>query len=1084
MSVKKPVRTSRKTQRRQPAVIKGKKPAWVPVPAFDAPIGWLALYLLGRWKDAGRDGLIVICACEQRAERLGAIIQAFDPRTGVMVLPSLRPAPDDDIEPSPEVAGRRSSVLRRLAEQDKVLLISTAEAISQCVPSPASRRTSALRLALGAAFDVDRVRSFLVSGGYLLDERIETPGMAMFLGRALEVFPAGALGPVRISHDAGRITDIHAYDLADQRADHVLGEVAIDVVYEADGSNIASDNPDPRRSIATVFDYCPAASLIVDHGVDERAKRWFDRVEQVSADGFLGRGAWRKLLDGTTAEVLQQSASWPAAPTFFQEVSPTRSLRKFLTRQHEDGRRVIFTAATRRDLRAMDRRAGVKSTLCDDWQQATGTATDRPAAILADLDRGFVSEDGYAVITSADVFGSRAAHQDLMAVSMRRSIGPRRLSFGDAVIHMDRGMSILRGLATVTAEGLPDAEMIRLEFADADQVLLPLSELRAIWHYASEFDGVACDHADGRSWQERRAKAEADIADAASYIKSRIDERRRRKATPLVPSVADYESFAAGFGYTLTVDQGRAIAEVLTDLASDHPMDRLICGDVGYGKTEVALRAAAAAVFAGKQVAVAVPTTVLALQHLETFRRRFEAFGVKVGLLSRFTSAADGRAIKKELADGSLQLVIGTHTLAGKAVKFKDLALLVIDEEQHFGLAQKAKLAAMADGLHLLTMTATPIPRTMTEAQAGLRSLSIIATPPVRRMPVKTSVDTFRDTTITLALRREYRRRGQSFLVCPRIEDIGPMQERLHNLVPELKITALHGKMPAADIDSAMLRFAAGEADILLATNIIESGLDLPRANTIIVWRPDKFGLAQLHQLRGRVGRRATRAFALFLTDPDSKVSAAAAKRLDTLHKFSAPGAGFLVSAGDMDLRGGGDLISDKQSGHIQLVGPDLSAHLLERALGQADQLFDARPEVHPNVPAFMPASYICDDAIRLELYTRIFRCNDAQELESIEDEIEERFGEPPQEARNLFDLARFELDCIRLGITAVEAGPKSIAAAFNPEQGKKVQVHPDQHDLRWQGDRLIFRRTSTQSDRMAALAEYAVRIFSLIQWP
>jgi transcription-repair coupling factor (superfamily II helicase) len=1051
---------------------KGKRQASSHTPASNAPLGWLALHLLGQWRAAGLDGLTVICASEQRAEHLGAIIHALDPDAGVMVLPSLRSAPDDDIEPSPEIAGRRSSVLRRLAEQKSVLLVSTAEALSIRVPSPMAMQTSALRFQAGAAFDVDGVRSFLVSAGYLVDERIESPGTAMFLGQALEIFPAGALMPVRIGYQAGHITDMHAYSLEDQRDGAALDEVVVDVVDEVARSGEELDDADTRSSTVAVFDYFPTALVVVDHGVDDRARRWFDRIGRVSADGYLSLGAWTEYLCRSKTVVLSEFESWPDAADFFKNASPAKSFRKFLALQREGGRRVVYTAATKGDLRAMDRRAGIKSTLCNHWRQATEAAQDRPAAILADLDRGFVSEDGCVVVAASDLLGSRAAHQDIMAVSARREISASTLSFGDAVIHMDRGMAILRGLTTVNAEGVADAEMIRLEFADEEQVLLPLSDLRALWHYSSEADRVDLDRADGRSWHKRRVKAESDIASAALHIKSRIEERNERKATPLVPRAAQYEAFAAGFGYLPTVDQGRAIADVLKDLASDRPMDRLIGGDVGYGKTEIALRAAAASVFAGKQVAVAVPTTVLARQHLETFRRRFEAFGVKVELLSRFTSTSDARAIKKQLADGSLSVVIGTHTLAGKAVRFKDLGLLVIDEEQHFGLAQKAKLAALADGLHLLTMTATPIPRTMSEAQAGLRSLSIIATAPVRRMPVKTTVGTFHDATVASALRREHRRRGQSFLVCPRIEDIAFMEKRLGDLVPDLKIVVLHGKMPAADIDNAMLQFAAGEADILLATNIIESGLDLPRANTMVVWRPDKFGLAQLHQLRGRVGRRATRAFALFLTDPDGKVTGAAAKRLETLRKFDASGSGFLISASDLDLRGGGDLGSDKQSGHIQLLGPDLSAHLLHRALGSAKHLFDPRPEVRSDIPALLPDSYIQDETIRLELYSRIFRCKDAREIEAIEDEIEERFGDPPQEAHNLLGLARFELDCIHLGITSVEAGPRSIAVTFASEHRKLPARFDDDDDLTWKDGRLIFKRASTPAARMAALSQ------------
>ncbi|MCX7319100.1 MAG: helicase-related protein [Hyphomicrobiales bacterium] len=615
--------------------------------------------------------------------------------------------------------------------------------------------------------------------------------------------------------------------------------------------------------------------------------------------------------------------------------------------------------------------------------------------------------------------------------------------------------------------------MIRLEFADDDNALLPLSELRAIWRYSSDSDGVSLDKADGSSWPERRARAEADIAATAAHIAQRVAARDRLKVAPIVPAVGHYETFVAGFDYALTSDQARAISDVLKDLASDRPMDRLVCGDVGFGKTEVALRAAAAAVFAGKQAAISVPTTVLAQQHFDTFRQRFAPFGIEVGLLSRFASAAESRAVKNKLADGSLSVVIGTQALAAKGVGFKDLGLLVIDEEQHFGTAHKAKLAALADGLNCLTMTATPIPRTLGEVRAGLRSLSIIATAPVRRMPVKTIIEPFHEASVAAALRREHRRRGQSFLVCPRIEDIEPMAKRLQNLAPELRVIALHGKMPAAEIDAAMMHFAAGQADILLATNIIESGLDLPRANTIIVWRPEKFGLAQLHQLRGRVGRRSTRSFALFLSDPEAAPSGAAAKRLATLQKLTNQGAGFLISAGDMDLRGGGDLLSDKQSGHIQLLGSDLSAQLVDRALRREnlEQFLDRRPEVRLDIPTLLPATYVKDSALRLELYARLFRCSSTGQLEELEDEIEERFGELPQQARDLFGLLRCQIACMRLGITGIDAGPKSLAASFAEGQADLLPKRLDGDDkLEWKDGRLIYRRPGSAEERVNIL--------------
>lgn len=1060
-----------------------------PLPSSASPLGMTALYLLDVWRTAGRAGVIFICQDERRAEQLGAVVHAFEPRAEVMVLPSLGPSASDDLEPSPEIAGRRSSVLRRLAQAQGALAITTVHALARRVPKPENMLTSALRVSNGGPFVEDEVRSFLTVSKYLIDERIEAPGSAIFLGNAVEIFPAGALGPVRIGYDSGRVTDIHFYDLTDQRDLDALDAVVIDVVDET--SACAADEPqvsEKPRIASTVFDYCPSCALVVDHGVESIAKRWLSRVDGKEASSVMSLDEWEQHLSHRDIVILPETSSGPEPRTFFKDAAPTGSFRRFLKEQHDSGRRVIFTAASKRDLRAMDRRAGLASTLCPDWKQASAQAKpEDPAAMIADLDSGFGGPGSVVVVAAADVLGSRATHQDTMRVGRRRSIGDRGLSLGDVVIHMDRGMAILRDLVPLSAAGVPDTEMVRLQFADDDHVLLPLSDLRSIWRYSSDPGGVSLDKADGSSWLQRRSQAENDIAATARHITDRMSERRQRRVDPIVPKVADYETFASAFAYIPTVDQASAITDVLNDLAADSPMDRLVCGDVGYGKTEVALRAAAAAVFAGRQVALAVPTTVLARQHFETFRRRFEPFGVEVGLLSRFTTASEARAIKAKLADGSMSVVIGTHAVAAKGVKFDDLGLLVVDEEQHFGKAQKSKLEALAEGLNVLTMTATPIPRTLNEVSAGLRALSIIATPPVRRVAVVTVVEPFHEATVAAALRREHRRRGQSFVVCPRIEHIAPMARRLKDTVPELKAVALHGKMPAADIDAAMMSFAAGEADILLATNIIESGLDLPRANTIIVWRPDKFGLAQLHQLRGRVGRRSTRSFALFLTDPEGKPSGAAAKRLNTLKKLHDQGAGFLVSAGDMDMRGGGDFLSDEQSGHIQLLGTELSRHLLDREMRRAGPppVVERHPKVNLDIPAFLPSSYVKDAGIRLELYARIFRADDDGQLEELEDEVDERFGDIPMEAENLFGLARFELACIRLGISSVDAGPKSLAAIFDDRRRADLNKSVDgDAALEWKDGRLAYGRPAPPSERVAVFEAFVAAVERMTSTP
>jgi transcription-repair coupling factor (superfamily II helicase) len=623
---------------------------------------------------------------------------------------------------------------------------------------------------------------------------------------------------------------------------------------------------------------------------------------------------------------------------------------------------------------------------------------------------------------------------------------------GAIVVHLQRGLALLDGLQTLDMGKGAAREMVRLEFAGGDAVLVPPADLALIWPYAAERGKLTLDKADGSTWWGRRGEAEREIQTAARELGKRIAQRRRRRAAKLVAPGPAYESFVARFPYFTTIDQARAIQDVLDDLASGHPMDRVICGDVGFGKTEVALRAAAAAALSGKQVAIAVPTTVLARQHVATFRKRFGPLGIEVGNLSRATSAPETRETKEGLRRGKLKVVVGTQAITSKDVRFADLGLVIVDEEQHFGAAEKAKLSGLAKGVHTLWMSATPIPRTLAAGLAGFRDLSVVATPPVHRLPVVTKVAPLSDAAIVAALLREQRRHGQSFLICPRIQDMEPMLARVQSAVPDLRIVSLHGKLPADEIDDRMMSFVEGEADVLLATNIVESGLDIPRANTIVVCWPEKFGLAQLHQLRGRVGRGGTRAFAYFLTESNSEHSE---KRLAVLEEFSRQGAGFAISERDLDLRGAGDLFSERQSGHVQVFGPVLYSHLLKRASEETDDRAADLwvPDLNLPLADMLPTSYVQSDPVRLEIYGRVARCRSEDDLDDLEEETARRFGRLPPAACDFFAAARLRLDCKRRGIVRLDVGPEAVAATFLPGRLRKSKSKSLERD----GDRVVY---------------------------
>jgi transcription-repair coupling factor (superfamily II helicase) len=1056
-----------------------------------SPLGLLALYLLKEWERSGQNGLIFVSEEERRAEQLGAVVDSLNPSCGVMVLPRQDTLPFDGLEPSPDVSGRRASVLRRLARPSQApLVIATADALIQHVPAAGVWQTATLHLKKGDSIDQSELESFFARAGYSLESQVDTPGSAMLLAQLAEIYPAGALNPVRLRFSDRQITDIQGYDPETQRELNELGELTLDPVSEwceIVQTNIDPDASESRAWTTSVFEYTPSARMIADFGATARANSWIQLLEEAlgedpdhsRSNSFLSRDEWEKEFIRRGASVLAQKSTLSReVPSFVGTPSPTKSLRAFLEQQHKLGLRIVFTAATEADLRIMDRRAGGWSERCAGWRDAMRRRAAQRTSLIVDFDRGFMltGNNGVVVIAAADLMGSRAAHQNPMALAVNSAIQQAsELRPGDVVVHMDRGFSILRGLELIRAAGVPEAEMVRLEFAEGETVLIPVEELRAVWRYSSDPVGIALDKADGSSWRKRRVEVEHEIAETAARLIELRAERERRTAPIIVPPVSEYERFAARFPHFPTPDQSKSIEEVLQDLASGRPTDRLVCGDVGYGKTEVALRATAAVAFTGRQVAVAVPTTVLARQHVQTFRKRFAPFGIEIGHLSRFTSAAEARAVKKALSDGSLLVVIGTHALASKAVQFADLGLVVIDEEQRFGKADKEKLARFGQTTHLLTMTATPIPRTMSQLSSGIRPVSEILTPPARRLPVRTVAQQFDNAIVAAALRREHRRRGQSFVVCPRIEDIAPMEARLKAVVPELILSAVHGKMPVRDLEQAMTNFADGKADILLTTNIIENGLDLARANTIMIWRPERFGMAQLHQLRGRVGRSGTRAFAYLLTDPDAPESSTASTRLHALCANNRCGAGLQISQKDLDLRGGGDLFSDQQSGHVKILGPALYRHLLERATSKLQGgggIEEEAPELHLDVSRLLPNEYIQNDAARLEMYARISKCQSQGELDAIENELEERFGEVPTDASNLLAIAGIELNCRRAGVQQLNAGPDGIAAILRDWAWPKIRRRAPIGALSWKDGRVIYRRRTEASDRLRAVRE------------
>jgi len=659
------------------------------------------------------------------------------------------------------------------------------------------------------------------------------------------------------------------------------------------------------------------------------------------------------------------------------------------------------------------------------------------------LEHGFTGK-GLTVISEQDVLGDRLIRSTRKRKRAENFLTETQsLSPGDLIVHVDHGVGVYRGLEIVKALGA-DHECILLEYAGGDRLFLPVENIELLSRYGHD-EGLL-DKLGGGAWQAKKARLKQRIRDIADKLIRVAAERLLRRAPIMEPPDGMWDAFSARFPYQETDDQQAAIDDVLHDLAAGAPMDRLICGDVGFGKTEVAMRAAFVAAMSGHQVAVIAPTTLLARQHFKSFAERFRGFPMEVRTLSRFVSTRDAALTRQGISDGTVDIVIGTHALLAKSIRFKNLGLLVIDEEQHFGVNHKERLKQMRTDVHVLTLTATPIPRTLQLSLTGVRDLSIIGTPPVDRLAIRTYVSEFDAITLREALLREHYRGGQSFVVVPRIADMPEMEEFLRDHVPEITVVTANGQMAAGELDDRMNAFYDGKYDVLLATTIVESGLDIPTANTMIVHRADMFGLSQLYQIRGRVGRSKTRAYAYLTTKPRTKMTPAAEKRLRVLGSLDSLGAGFALAAQDLDIRGAGNLVGEEQSGQVKEVGYELYQAMLEEAIakirageleGLVDGLDDGQwaPQINLGVPVLIPEEYVPDLDVRLGLYRRLSGLTTKVELEGFAAELIDRFGKLPREVNTLLLVVRIKGECKRAGIARLDAGPKGATILFHKDK-------------------------------------------------
>jgi len=874
-----------------------------------------------------------------------------------------------------------------------------------------------------------------------------------------------------------------------------------DVLYEAvsEGRRHAGMEhwlPLFHQRMETVFDYvedCPIATEpLAEEAAHERLAQIADyyeaRKEALDHAGagapykplppdrlYLGEAEWRERLDNSALARLTPFAS-PPPPYPPPHAGEGREVvieigahagHNFAAERSTPGANV-FEAVTRHvhALQAAGKRALValwsdgsrermahvlaehglhNLTPVASWPQALALPRPQIALAVLGLESGFETAD-VALITEQDILGERLVRTRRQSKRADNFIAEvTSLAAGDLVVHVDHGIGCFIGLRAIEAAGAPH-DCLEIHYAGGDKLFLPVENIELLSRYGPDEAGTELDRLGSSAWQARKARMKNRIREIAGELIKVAAERQLREAPRLAVGAGLYDEFCAGFPYEETDDQDAAIAAVLDDLSSGRPMDRLICGDVGFGKTEVALRAAFIAAMNGKQVAVVVPTTLLSRQHFKTFSDRLKGYPIHVAQASRLVSAKELANVKKGLAAGTVDIVIGTHALLGKAIKFKDLGVIVVDEEQHFGVAHKEKLKQLRAEVHVLTLTATPIPRTLQLALSGVRDMSIIATPPIDRLTVRTFVSPFDPVVVREALLRERYRGGQAFYVCPRIEDLADAKSFLDRTVPEVRVAVAHGQMPAAVLEDIMAAFYDGKFDVLLSTTIIESGLDIPTANTLIVHRADMFGLAQIYQLRGRVGRSKLRAYALLTLPAGRKITPQAERRLKVLQSLDTLGAGFQLASHDLDIRGAGNLLGDEQSGHIKEVGFELYQQMLEEAVASlkagitapaADQW---SPQITIGTAVLIPEVYVADLPVRLALYRRLAEIEDDRDIEAFGAELVDRFGPLPEEVEYLLQIVAIKSLCRRANVEKIDVGPKGAVLSFrdnifaNPE--------------------------------------------------
>lgn len=1048
--------------------------------------------------------LVILTANAFDAQRLLEEIPYFAPKLSVHLLPDWETLPYDQFSPHPDLISERLTTLYQISQNAcDVIIVPLATALIRLSPK-AYLSANTFMLKKGQVLDTEALRRQCAEAGYHHVSQVISHGEFSVRGGLVDLFPMGSALPYRLDLFDNEIESIRTFDVDTQRSLYPVPEIRLLPAREfpLDESGIAlfrgqfreAFEGDPQRAkiykdiskgvasggiewylplffeqTATLLDYLPADSLLCLHGdLDHSAQQFWreaqSRYRNLAHDSERPLLTPEKLLIKTedffatthqfTRLVLACNNASNGLPTLDIERRAEQPLHKLQGYINDFPGRILIAAeglGRRETIAQLFSDHGIAPDMIETWDEFVASKAKVMLGV-APLHHGFclnskTAAKSVAVITEAELYAATVRQQRRREKEKARSTEGMlkdlsELRMDDPVVHEQHGVGRYKGLINLDL-GEGETEFLLLEYFGDDKLYVPVSQLFLISRYSGGPPESAPLHRLGSGhWEKAKKKALQQIHDTAAELLNLYAQRASRRGHAFTLNLHDYETFCEGFAFEETPDQLEAIENVIKDMQSGRPMDRLVCGDVGFGKTEVALRAAFVAVMGGRQVAVLVPTTLLAEQHYNNFKDRFAEWPIKIAEISRFRTGKEQTEALRGLAAGEIDIIIGTHRLIQKDVKFKNLGLVVLDEEHRFGVRQKEQLKAMRAEVDILTLTATPIPRTLSMAMEGLREFSIISTPPQKRLSIKTFHTDYSEGIIREAVMREFKRGGQVYFLHNEVDTIHSMREKLERILPDARIAVAHGQLRERELEHVMRDFYNQRFNLLLCTTIIETGIDVPTANTIIMNKADMFGLAQLHQLRGRVGRSHHQAYAYLLTDPDRKITVQAQKRLDAIQLMEDLGAGFHLAMHDLEIRGAGELLGDSQSGEMQEIGFHLYSDMLNHAVKQLkagkepdlNAPLGVTTEINLHTPALLTSKYCQDVHERLVIYKRLANCNDDDELDGLQEEMIDRFGILPEQGIALIACHRLRIVAKAIGIIKIDASSEAIQLQFNPK--------------------------------------------------